>query len=111
MGIAGEIVQLLQFSEDGQVDLGTESALEFAEGGHLGLEQVSTQDVGAEERWSHNVEYRLEVSINRHYNKTSSLRPSFREDEYAASLLIKQRINRLEKPWIGNALMIKDDLS
>ena len=55
MGIAGEIVQLLQFSKDGQVDLGTESALEFAEGGHLGLEQVSTQDVGAEERWSHNV--------------------------------------------------------
>jgi hypothetical protein len=37
-----------------------------------------------------------------------ALRPSFWEDEYAASLLIKQRINRIEKPWIGNALMMKE---
>jgi hypothetical protein len=57
------------------------------------------------------LEYRLEVSLNRHYNKTAALRPSFREDEYAVSSLIKQRINRIEKPWIGNALMIKERLS
>ena len=55
MGIAGEIVELLQFSEDGQVDRGTESALEFVKGGDFGLEQVLTQDVRVKEGWSHNV--------------------------------------------------------
>ena len=55
MGIAGEIVELFEFSEDGQVDLGTERALEFIEGGHLVLEQVLTQDIGVKEGWSHNV--------------------------------------------------------
>jgi hypothetical protein len=55
MGIAGEIVELFQFSEDGQVHLGCERALEFVEGGLFGLEQVLTQDVTATEGWSHNV--------------------------------------------------------
>jgi hypothetical protein len=55
MRIAGERVELLQFSEDGQVDRSTERALEFFEGGDFGLEQVLTQDVGVEKGWSHNV--------------------------------------------------------
>ena len=55
MGIAGERVELLQFSEHGQVDLGTERALEFIEGSHLGLEQMFSQYVRVEEGWSHNV--------------------------------------------------------
>ena len=55
MGIAGERVELLQFSEDRQVHGGAKSTLEFIEGGHLGLEQVFTQYVGVEEGWSHNV--------------------------------------------------------
>ena len=55
MGIAGERVELLQFSEDCQVHGGTESTLEFVEGGHFGSEQVLTQDVGVEQDWSHNV--------------------------------------------------------
>jgi hypothetical protein len=55
MGIADEIVELLQFSEDGQVDGGSKSALELVKGGHLGVEQMLTQDVGVEQRWPHNV--------------------------------------------------------
>lgn len=55
MGIAGERVELLQFSEDRQVHGSTESTLEFLEGGHFASEQVLTQDVGVEEGWSHNV--------------------------------------------------------
>jgi len=55
MGIAGERVELLQFSEDRQVHGGAKNTLEFIEGSHLGLEQVFTQYVGVKEGWSHNV--------------------------------------------------------
>jgi hypothetical protein len=46
---------VLQLPEDGQVDLGIESALEFAECGVLGSKQVLVEDVGAQQRWSRNL--------------------------------------------------------
>jgi len=58
MGIACETVEVLQLPEDGQVDLGTESALEFVKCGFLGSKQVLVQDVGAQQRWSRNLSYR-----------------------------------------------------
>ena len=63
---AGEVVELLQFSEDRPVDWGTESVLEFVEGGNLGLEQVLTQDIRVEQR----AVSRFLLSV---HNKTSRL--------------------------------------
>ena len=55
MGVAGEIIQRLEFPEDRDIDRGSESFFQFAQGGDLAAQQKHTQFIGAEGEGSHNV--------------------------------------------------------
>ena len=108
MGIAGEIVEWLEFSEDGQVDRGAKGTFEFIEGGDLGLPQVLTQDIGVKEGRSHNVIVPTKALPYRHYNKTSSVMSTTAEDAQATSLLIKKQPSCTKQPFVNRFLMIKE---
>ena len=41
MGVAGEVIQRLEFAEDGDVDGGAEGLFQFVEGGDLGCAAAS----------------------------------------------------------------------
>ncbi len=55
MRITAEVVQRLQFSEDGDVDGSAESVLEIIQSGDFIAQQKRAQCIGAEGSWSHNV--------------------------------------------------------
>src|SRR5713226_4402829 len=55
MGVAGEIIQRFEFTEDGDVDRGTESLFQFVQSGDLVAQQKRAQFIGAEGEGSHNV--------------------------------------------------------
>ena len=55
MGVAGEIIQRLEFPEDRDIDRGSESLFQFAQGGDLAAQQKHTQFIGAKGEGSHNV--------------------------------------------------------
>src|SRR5439155_22311433 len=55
MRIAAEVVERLQFSEDGDVDLRAQSLLEFIQRGDFITQQKRAQCIGAEGCWAHNV--------------------------------------------------------
>src|ERR1039457_2527130 len=55
MGVAGDVIQRLEFAEDGHIDCGAEGLFQFIEGGDLATQQQRTQFIGAEGERSHNV--------------------------------------------------------
>ena len=74
MRIAAEVVERLQFSEDGDVDLRAESLLEFIQRGDFITQQKRAQCIGAEGCWAHNVIVPIERgSPIRNYNKSQTI--------------------------------------
>ena len=55
MGVAGEVIQRLEFAEDRDIDGGAEGLFQFVEGGDLVAQQQRAQFIGAEGERSHNV--------------------------------------------------------
>ena len=55
MGVTAEVIQRLEFAEDGDVDGSAESLLEFVQSGDFISQQKRAQSIGAEGCWSHNV--------------------------------------------------------
>lgn len=55
MRITAEVVQQLQFSEDGNVDGSAESVLEIIQSGDFIAQQKRAQCIRAEGSWPHNV--------------------------------------------------------
>src|ERR1700681_4495231 len=72
MGVAGDIIQRLEFAEDRQIDSGAEGLFQFIEGGDLATQQHRTQFIGAEGERSHNVIVPIIWSLPiRNYNKSA----------------------------------------
>ena len=55
VGVAGEIIQQLKFTEDGDVDRRAQSLFQFIQSGDLVAQQKRAQFIGAEGEGSHNV--------------------------------------------------------
>src|SRR6266851_2749526 len=55
MRVTGQVVELLELSENGKVDVRAEGAFQFGEHGDLVAEQQLSQRIGREREWSHNV--------------------------------------------------------
>ncbi len=55
MGIAGEVIQKLEFAKDGEVGASAERAFEFGQGCDFVAQQVLAESLGIEGEWSHNV--------------------------------------------------------
>src|SRR2546427_3621648 len=55
MGVAGEVIQRLEFAEDRDIDRGAEGVFQFVEGGDLAAQEQRTQFIGAKGERSHNV--------------------------------------------------------
>lgn len=55
MGVAGEVVELLQFPEDGEIGLGAQDSFQFGQIGDLSPVDVSLQKGGVEGSGAHNV--------------------------------------------------------
>jgi hypothetical protein len=55
MGIAGEVIEELEFAENGEVGAGPESLFEFGQGGDFVAPQVLAEGLGIEGEWAHNV--------------------------------------------------------
>jgi hypothetical protein len=55
MGIAGEVIQELEFAKDGEVGVSAECAFEFGQGCNFVAQQVLAQSLGIKGEWSHNV--------------------------------------------------------
>ena len=69
MGVAGEVIQRFELAEDGDIDGGTESLLQFVERGDLVAQQKRAQCIRAEGKGSHNVIVPTKaVPPNRNYN-------------------------------------------
>ena len=70
MGVAGEVVQRLEFAEDRDIDRGAKGLFQFVEGGDLAAQQQRTQFIGAERERSHNVIVPVKYTpYIRNYNK------------------------------------------
>src|ERR1700730_18563066 len=55
MGIAGEVIQRLEFAEDRNIDRGAEGLFQLVESGGLAAQKQRTQLTGAEGERPHNV--------------------------------------------------------
>ena len=55
MGVAGEVIQRLNFTENRDIDRRAKGLFQFVEGGNLGAHEQRTQFVGAVGERSHNV--------------------------------------------------------
>src|SRR5882724_12078478 len=76
MGVAGEVIQRLEFAEDRDIDRGAEGLLQFVERGDLASQEQRAQFIGAEGERPHNVI----VPVNtdpyvRNYNKFTRALP------------------------------------
>src|ERR1039457_2422209 len=72
MGVAGDVIQRLEFAEDGHVDRGAEGLFQFIESGDLATQQQRMQFIGAEGEGSHNVIVPVVwISPVRNYNKSA----------------------------------------
>src|ERR1700688_3609611 len=72
MGVAGEVIQRLEFAEDRDIDRGAEGLLQFVERGDLASQEQRAQFIGAAGERPHNVI----VPVNadpyvRNYNKST----------------------------------------
>ena len=48
MGVAGEVIQRFEFTEDGDIDRGAESLFQFVQSGDLVAQQKRAQGIGSE---------------------------------------------------------------
>ena len=64
MSVAGQIVQELQLTKDGEVGSGAESAFEFGHGRDFVAQEVLAKGVGIEGEWSHNVIVPTNLAFN-----------------------------------------------
>lgn len=55
MGIAGEVIQELELSKDGEVGAVAESSFEFGQSGDFVAQEILTESLGVEGEWAHNV--------------------------------------------------------
>jgi len=55
MGIAGEVIQELELSEDGEVGGGAESGFEFGQSSDFVAQEMLAESLGVEGEWAHNV--------------------------------------------------------
>jgi hypothetical protein len=55
MGIAGEVIQELELSKDGEVGAGAESSFEFGQSGDFVAQEMLAESLGIEGEWAHNV--------------------------------------------------------
>src|SRR6266550_6119591 len=70
MGVAGDVIQRLEFAEDGHIDCGAEGLFQFIEGGDLATQQQRAQFIGAEGERPHNVIVpSIRIPPIRNYNK------------------------------------------
>src|SRR5258708_37033450 len=97
MGVAGEVVQRLQFSEDRDIDRRAKGLFEFVEGGNLGAHEQRTQFVGAVGEGSHNVivPTAIEPPV-RNYNKS---RRTFATAWSRTEGLACRIITLFDSPW------------
>ena len=63
MGVAGEIIQRLEFTEDGDIDRRAEGLFEFLESGDFVAQQKGAQVIGAEGKGPHNVIVPIEPDL------------------------------------------------
>jgi len=63
MRITAEVVQRLEFTEDGDVDGSAESVLEIIQSGDFVAQQKRAQSIGAEGSWPYNVIVPIEVDL------------------------------------------------
>src|ERR1019366_3649732 len=54
-GIAGQVIQGLEFAKHGEIGAGAESVFEFGQGGDFVAYQVLAEGLGIEGEWAHNV--------------------------------------------------------
>jgi hypothetical protein len=64
MGIAGQVIQELEFAKHGEVGAGAESVFEFGQGGDFVAYQVLAEGLGIEGEWAHNVIVPTEPTFN-----------------------------------------------
>jgi hypothetical protein len=64
VGIAGEVIQELELSKDGEVGGGAESGFEFGQSSDLVAQEMLPKILGVEGEWAHNVR----VPIRRAFN-------------------------------------------
>jgi hypothetical protein len=55
MGIAGEVIQELELSKDGEVGAGAESGFEFGQSSDFVAQEMLAESLGVEGEWAHNV--------------------------------------------------------
>jgi hypothetical protein len=55
MGIAGEVIQELKLSKDGEVGAGAESRFEFGQSSDFVAQEMLAESLGVEGAWAHNV--------------------------------------------------------
>jgi hypothetical protein len=55
MGIAGEVIQELEFSKDSEVGAGAERSFEFRQSGNFVAQEMLAESLGVEGEWAHNV--------------------------------------------------------
>jgi hypothetical protein len=68
MGIAGEVIQELELSKDGEVGAGAESRFEFGQSGYFVAQELLAESLGVEGEWAHNVRVPTSEHFNRNYN-------------------------------------------
>ena len=55
MGIAGQVIQKLEFAKDGEVGAAAERAFEFGQSCDFASQQVLAEGLGIKGEWAHNV--------------------------------------------------------
>jgi hypothetical protein len=72
MGVAGEVIQRLEFAEDRDIDRGARGLFQFVEGSDPAAQEQRTQFIGAERERPHNVIVPvILVPYVRNYNKSA----------------------------------------
>jgi len=61
MGIAGEVIQELKLSKDGEVGAGAESRFEFGQSSDFVAQEMLAESLGVEGAWAHNVIVPIEM--------------------------------------------------
>jgi len=77
MGIAGQVIQELEFAKHGEVGAGAESVFEFGQGGDFVAYQVLVEGLGIEGEWAHNVIVPTEPTFHSELHRWPGTPPLF----------------------------------
>src|SRR6516164_3818544 len=71
MGIAGEVIQRLEFAEDRDIDCGAEGVFQLVQGGDFIAQEQPAQGIGVKGKGSHNVIVPIKKTpFARNYNRS-----------------------------------------